>query len=265
MKKIISVTVPKGGVGKTTTAVNLAASFAVAEKKTLLIDFDPSGSCTVYMGFTPEKINGDIFNVFSYSKSIAQVIHKTDLPNLDFIPSNVTTNESEERLERLTRNPFLFKNILSLDELGSYEYIVIDCPHYIKGLTTIALAASNSILIPIRAGKFSLSALKRMMNYVKLIRDTVNARLQVEGILFTMYEPNTKAWVLTQEELLKNYNDLVFKTVIPKNTAITESEFFGKPTILLNAKAKGSLAYLSLAHEIISKNSIQPANNSDNI
>lgn len=255
MKKIIAVAVPKGGVGKTTTAVNLAASLAVAEKKTLLIDFDPSGSCTVYMGFTPDVIKGDIFKVFSYAKSIAQVIHKTELPNLDFIPSNVTTTEVEERLERLTRNTYLFNNILSLEELSSYEYIIIDCPHYIKGLTTIALAAANSIVIPVKAGKFSLSALKKMIDNIDSIRNTVNARLKVEGILLTMYEANTKAQIMTNEELDKNFEDYIFKTVIPKNVALTESEFFGKPSILFNARAKGSLAYLNLAQEIIEKNS----------
>lgn len=255
MKKIIAIAVPKGGVGKTTTAVNLAASLAVAEKKTLLIDFDPSGSCTIYMGFTPEMIMGDMFKVFSYAKSITQVIHKTDLSNLDFIPSNVTSTEVEERLERLTRNTYLFSNILSLEELNVYEYIIIDCPHYIKGLTTIALAASSSILIPIKAGKFSLYALKRMVSYVNSIRNTVNARLKIEGILLTMYESNTKAQLMTNEELFKNFGELIFKTVIPKNIAITESEFFGKPSVLFNAKAKGSLAYLSLAQEIMEKNS----------
>lgn len=258
MKKIIAVAVPKGGVGKTTTAVNLAASLAVAEKKTLLIDFDPSGSCTIYMGFTPEMIEGDMFKVFSYAKSIVQVIHKTDLPNLDFIPSNVTTSEVEERLERLTRNTYLFSNILSMEELGKYEYIIIDCPHYIKGLTSIALAAANSILIPVKAGKFSISALRRMVSYVNSIRNTVNARLKIEGILLTMYESNTKAQNMTNEELFSSFGEFIFKTVIPKNIAITESEFFGKPSILFNAKAKGSLAYLKLAQEIIERDSVPP-------
>ena len=255
MKKIIAVAVPKGGVGKTTTAVNLAASLAVAEKKTLLIDFDPSGSCTDYMGFTPDMIKGDIFKVFSYAKSIVQVIHNTELPNLDFIPSSITTIEVEERLERLTHNTFLFNNILSMEELSSYEYIIIDCPHYLKGLTTIALAAANSIVIPVKAGKFALSALKRMVSHIESLKKTVNPRLKIEGILFTIYEANTKAQIMTNEEIYKDFGEHIFKTVIPKNIAITESEFFGKPSILFNPKAKGSLAYLNLAREVIENNS----------
>ena len=165
------------------------------------------------------------------------------------------SDEIEERLERLTRNPYLFSNILSMEEMNKYEYIIIDCPHYIKGLTTIALAAASSILIPVKAGKFSISALKRMVTYINSIRNTFNAKLKIEGILLTMYESNTKAQNMTNEELNKNFNEQIFKTVIPKNIAITESEFFGKPSILFNAKSKGSLAYLNLAQEIIEKNS----------
>ena len=142
-----------------------------------------------------------------------------------------------------------------MEELSSYEYIIIDCPHYLKGLTTIALAAASSIVIPVKAGKFSLSALKRMINHIESLRKTVNTKLKIEGILLTMYEANTKAQIMTNEEINKNFSEHMFKTVIPKNIAITESEFFGKPSILFNAKAKGSLAYLNLAQEIIENNS----------
>jgi len=254
MRKIITVGVPKGGAGKTTTAVNLAASLAVAEKKTLLIDFDPSGACSIYLGFHAEDTNGDIFDVFSFTKHITKVIHKTELANLDFIPADISSMQKEERLNRLTSNTYLFKNILNQLELRDYEFIIIDSPPYLKGLTTVALAAANSILIPVKAGQISISALRKMFIHIDWVKANINRDLKVEGILLTMYEPHTKAWTLTKEELFKSFGDFILKTIIPKNIVMTESEFFGKPAILFNATSKGSIAYLSLAEEIISNN-----------
>ena len=255
MSKIISVAVPKGGVGKTATAVNLAASFAVAEKKTLLIDFDPSGACSTYLGFDSDNFKGDIFDVISFTTHISKVIHQTELNNLDIIPADFSNLEREERLYRLTNNTNIFKNILISNDLLVYDYIIIDCPPYLKGITTIALAASSSLLIPVKAGQFSISALKKIFRYIDFIRSSLNPNLKVEGILLTMYESNTKAWNLTKEKLNESFGDYILKTVIPKNIAITESEFFSKPAILFNVKAKGSIAYLQLANEIMQKNS----------
>jgi chromosome partitioning protein len=253
MGKIIAVAVPKGGVGKTATAVNLAASFAVAEKKTLLIDFDPSGACSTYLGFDPDNFKGDIFDVLSFTTHISKVIHQTELNNLDIVPADFSNLEREERLNRLTSNTNIFRNILTSIELMVYDYIVIDCPPYLKGITTIALSASNSLLIPIKAGQFSISALKKIFKYVEFIKNSFNPKLKVEGILLTMYESNTKAWTLTKEKINENFGNYILKTVIPKNIAITESEFFSKPAVLFNVKAKGSIAYMQLANEIIQK------------
>ena len=169
MGKKIAIAVPKGGVGKTTTAVNLAAALAIAEKKTLLIDFDPSGACSVSLGFADELLRGDIFQVISFIKHIYSVIHKTELQTLDFIPCSINSAEIEERINRLTRNIYLFENILNQYALEQYDYIIIDCPPYLKGLTTVALTAADSVLIPIRAGQFSISALKKMYNHILLV------------------------------------------------------------------------------------------------
>jgi chromosome partitioning protein len=135
--KKIAIAVPKGGVGKTTTAVNLAAAFAIAEKKTLLIDFDPSGACSVSLGFENEKLKGDIFQVMSFIKYIDSVIHQTELQALHFIPCSINSGEIEERISRLTRNIYLFENILNQYVLGQYDYIIIDCPPYLKALVPV--------------------------------------------------------------------------------------------------------------------------------
>ena len=199
------------------------------------------------------NLKGDIFDVISFKTHISKVIHQTELNNLDIIPSDFSNLEREERLNRLTNNTNIFKNILISDELLVYDFIIIDCPPYLKGLTTIALAASNSILIPVKAGQFSILALKKIFKYIGFIKSNLNQNLQIEGILLTMYEANTKAWALTNEKLHENYGDYILNTVIPKNIAITESEFFSKPAILFNVKSKGSIAYLQLANEIIKK------------
>jgi chromosome partitioning protein len=255
--KKIAIAVPKGGVGKTTTAVNLAAAFAIAEKKTLLIDFDPSGACSVSLGFENEKLKGDIFQVMSFIKYIDSVIHQTELQSLDFIPCSINSGEIEERISRLTRNIYLFENILNQYILGQYDYIIIDCPPYLKGLTTVALTAVDSVLIPIRAGQFSISALKKMYNHIAWVKDNLNKKISVEGILLTMFEPNTKAWGLTKRALFENFGSDLLQTVIPKSTTITEAEFYGKPTMLFNVKSTGSVAYLQLASELMNKGLLQ--------
>jgi len=254
IRKKIAVALPKGGVGKTTTALNLAASLAISEKKTLLIDFDPSGACTACVGLKVNELHGDIFQVFSFTKSIDSVIHQTQIENLHFIPCSVSSGEVEERVSRITRNIYLFNNLLNQEALLNYDYIIIDCPPYLRGLTTIALSAADSVLLPIKAGHFSVMALLKMNSHLKWIRENINRELVIEGILLTMYEPNTKAWDLTMKAVNAYFSNYVLKTVIPKNISLTEAEFYRKPSVLIDAKAKGSIAYLNLAKEIISRN-----------
>ncbi|MCK9425719.1 MAG: ParA family protein [Ignavibacteriaceae bacterium] len=253
MGKVIAIAVPKGGVGKTTSVVNLGASLAVAEKKTLIIDFDASGACSIALGFTPEKINGDIFDVFSYSKSIDKVIHKTDIPFLDFIPALVPSYQSEQRLEKLSSNIMFIANVIRA-QAESYDFILIDCPPYLKGMTTNAMAVSDSLLIPIRAENFSLDALRKMMRHFEFVKQMYNQRLKIEGIFFTMFEQHTKVSLLAMNDLIENFNGHLLKTVIPKNVTISESAFKGIPAVLFKAVSKGSQAYLNLAIEIMNNN-----------
>jgi chromosome partitioning protein len=255
VSKIIAIAIPKGGVGKTTTAVNLAASLAVMEKRVLLIDTDPFGACSLSLGFTPEKTKGGLYEVFNFIHSMAQVIHRTDLAFLDFIPVNVPSPQAEERLMRLSENRTLLKNILRT-VTPHYDYVIIDTPPFLRGLTTNALTCADSVLVPIKSGHFSLEGIEKLFKYFDWIHEVANKGLQIEGIIQTMYESHTKVTEITDRELQLRFRKYLIKTIIPKNTHLTEASFYGKPAILFNASSKGTLAYLELARELVDKHAI---------
>ena len=228
MGKVISICISKGGVGKTTTAVNLAASLAVAEKKTLLIDVDPFGSSAVAMGFTSDKIKAGISEIFSFTKSINYTIHKTDLEYLDFIPANINSIQLDEKFARSSENRVILKN--SLKEVkNNYDFIIIDCPPVLRGITTNALTASDSILIPVKCGHLSLDAVDRLFQYIFWIREISNPELAVEGIILTMYEKNSKVTEISERELKLKYNQYLLETNIPTSSLLNEATFYGKP------------------------------------
>lgn len=252
MGKIISVCIAKGGVGKTTTAVNLAASLAITEKKTLLVDVDPFGSSAVALGFTPDKIHAGISEIFSFSKSILYTIHKTDIDFLEFVPANINSIQLDEKFAKVTENRVLLKNALK-DIKDKYDYIIIDCPPVLRGITTNALTASDSVLIPVKSGHLSLDAVDRLFDYITWIRDVSNPYLEIEGILMTMYEKNSKVTIISERELKIKYGDFLMNTVIPSSTLLNEATFFGKPLCLYKINSEGAISYLNLAYEIIEK------------
>lgn len=252
MSKIISVCIPKGGVGKTTTAVNLAASLAVAEKKTLLIDVDPYGSSALALGFTPDKIKAGISDIFNFSKNINFAIHKTELEFLEYVPSNVNSMITDEKISKFSDNRVILKNALK-DIKDNYDFIIIDCPPILRGFTTNAITASDSILIPIQSGHLSLDALDKLFEYLEWVKDVCNPAIQIEGILLTMYEED-KVMQISARELQQRYSQYLLSTKIPITNLLNEAMFYGKPLCLYNISSAGSEAYLKLAGEIISKN-----------
>ncbi len=250
--RVISVAIPKGGEGKTTTSVNLAASLAAAEKKTLLIDADTLGASGISLGFTADQVKSGLYDVFNYTHSLNRVIYKSELTYLDFVPSNISTVQMEERLLRLSENRTVMRMALRDVEM-QYDYVIIDCPPTLRGITTNALCASDSVIIPMRASHFSLDAVMRLMRYLKWIREVANPSIYVEGILLTMFEPNTKIAEITGRELRSRYSKFLFKVAIPKNSTLAEAAFYGRPALLYNINSKGAQAYFDLAMEILAR------------
>ncbi len=252
MSKIIAIAIPKGGVAKTTTSINLAFALASKNKKVLLVDLDPAGTCSQALGFTNETIRADIFDVFLFSKGMNDAIYNTESDFVDFIPLKNLLVSDEQRLKVLARNKYILRNVLAAQSY-KYDYILFDCPPYLDGTTTPALIAANSILIPVRADEFSLSAIDKLKDYIKWIRKDSNNKLVIEGILLTFYEPRTKASYISKKNLLLKYPNHLLKTKIPKNSQIVDAFFNYKSLICYNSKAKASVAYCNLAEEIIER------------
>lgn len=249
---VISVAAPKGGVGKTTTAVNLAVGLAKKNKKTLLIDVDPSGYCSSAFGYDEEKIFGNVIDLYKHSKTVSEVIHKTELPHLEIIPFEKIDYQEEVIFNNLTKDRSVLKSAI-MEIKKDYDYVVLDCPPFLYGSTVNSLVVSDYLIIPVKSSKFSLEAVEKMMNFVGEIRKTENPDLKVDGLLLTMHEVNTKVSFRIKKELYKLYPNLMFKTAIPKNTSVAESTFFNQPILIFDENAIASKAYLKFVDEVIEK------------
>ena len=252
MAKIISVVLPKGGVGKTTSSVNLAYYFTKKKYKTLIVDLDPTASCSLSFGFNQENIFGDIFDVFSYSKSIDKVIHPTGIDNLDCIPQIKLTSIEEGRQQKLITNEYLLRNVIKSIS-HDYKFIIFDCPPYLFGPTNLALIASDTVLIPIRTDEYSLEAVDNLLKRIEFINKRYNQKLKVEGIFITSYESNIKASFKIKTKLFEINPTIMLNKSIPKDANMMNVTFSKKPLGLVNPKSRAALAYQELAEEIINR------------
>lgn len=253
MGKIISIANQKGGVGKTTTAINLAASLAAIEHPTLIIDVDPQSNSTSGLGIESKTVTTSIYEIMIGGVDVGDAVRETELPYLSLIPSHINLVGAEiEMVDRNERERILWKAIEKLSD--KYDFIIIDCPPSLGLLTINALTASDSVLIPVQCEYFALEGLGQLLNTIKIVRQHLNPNLEIEGVVLTMYDTRTRLSNQVADEVKRYFDDKVLTSVISRNVRLAEAPSFGKPAILYDATSIGSKNYLSLAREIIRRN-----------
>jgi chromosome partitioning protein len=250
MARIICITNQKGGVGKTTTTVNLSACLAAIEKRTLLVDMDPQGNSTSGVGLDKNECDPNIYQVLMGDADILQAIRPTDLKKLFCIPSNSSLTGAEVELVSMEDRENRLKKALATIE-RDFDYILIDCPPSLGFLTLNALTAAHSVLIPVQSEYYALEGLSSLMGTVELVRESLNPRLEIEGALLTMHDSRTRLSGQVAEEVRKFFGEKVYNTVIPRNIQLSESPSFGKPIILYDIRSSGAQAYLNLTKEVV--------------
>ncbi len=250
MARIICITNQKGGVGKTTTTVNLASCLAAIEKKTLLVDMDPQGNSTSGVGLDKNECDPNIYQVIMGEADILEAIRPTELKKLFCVPSNGHLTGAEVELVNQEEREIRLKKALAKVE-ADFHYILIDCPPSLGFLTLNALTAAHSVLIPVQSEYYALEGLSSLMETVDRVRESFNPKLEIEGALLTMHDSRTRLSLQVSEEVRKFFGEKVYNTVIPRNVQLSESPSFGKPIILYDIRSSGAQAYLNLTKEIV--------------
>ena len=253
MNKTIVIANQKGGVGKTTTAINLAACLGVLEKKVLLVDADPQANSTSGVGHDPREIRYGLYECLTDNISARDAILKTESPNLDLLPANIDLVGAELELVNQENREFILKDILEQVK-SSYDYIIIDCAPSLGIVTTNALTAANSIIIPIQCEYFALEGLGKLLNTIKIVQNRLNKELDIEGLLLTMYDTRLRLSNQVVEEVKTHFQEMVFNTIIQRNVRLSEAPSFGHTIIMHDANSKGAINYLNLAKELMEKN-----------
>jgi chromosome partitioning protein len=264
MAKVIAIANQKGGVGKTTTAINLAASLAVLEYKTLLVDSDPQANSTSGNGFDLKNIQVSLYDCMVNDLPASQVILPTDTPNLFLLPSHLDLVGAEiELIHHPNREHVMHKALEQQRE--EYDFIIIDCSPSLGLITVNALTAANSVVIPVQCEYFALEGLGKLLNTIKIVQTKINTDLRIEGILMTMYDGRLRLSNQVVEEIKNHFAELVFNTIVHRNTKLGEAPSFGMPAILYDTESTGAINYLNLAKEILQKNNMTKIKNEDKI
>ena len=255
MGKIIAIANQKGGVGKTTTAINLAASLAVLEKSVLIIDADPQANTTSGLNFDPENAEKrTLYEILIGKIAASDALIQTELPKLHMIPSHINLVGAEIELLHFKNQERIMKELLQ-PIVADYDYILIDCSPSLGLITVNALTAADSVIIPVQCEYFALEGISKLLNTIKIVKTRMNPQLEIEGFLLTMYDSRLRLANQIYEEVRRHFRELVFKTVIQRNVKLSEAPSHGVPAILYDADAAGSKAHLALAQEILSRNS----------
>lgn len=253
MGRIIAIANQKGGVGKTTTSINLAASLAIKGKKVLLIDTDPQGNATSGFGIEKNEVENTIYELILEECSIQDCIIKDVLPNISIIPSNVNLAAAEIELIGVEKKEFILKSAVDY-VIDQYDYVIIDCPPSLNMLTINSMTTANSVLVPIQCEYYALEGLSQLIHTINLVKARLNPNLEMEGVVFTMYDARTNLSMQVVENVKNNLNQYIFKTLIPRNIRLAEAPSYGMPICKYDSKSAGAEAYMNLAEELIKKN-----------